>query len=141
MNCILGELNLELATWHRNKSIIIGKEYDALVAGVSRILEAGRNQSAWTLNSIMSAVYWEIGRRIVQFEQSGKERADYGERVIDQLSLDLRKRYGRGFGRSSAFQIRAFYLAYREKVQTVSGQLALLLIGLATCLHAPNLHV
>jgi hypothetical protein len=70
----------------------------------------------------MSAVYWEIGRRIVAFEQAGRARANYGERVIEQLSADLRKGYGRGFGRSSLFQIRAFYLAYREKVQTTFGQ-------------------
>lgn len=107
---------------NKNKSITFGKGYDALVAGISRILEAGRNQAAWTLNSIMSSVYWEIGRRIVQFEQAGKARANYGEHVIEQLSVDLRKRYGRGFGRSSLFQIRAFYLVYRDKVQTPFGQ-------------------
>jgi hypothetical protein len=49
-------------------------------------------------------------------------RADYGERIIEQLSIDLRKRHGRGFGRSNLFQIRAFHLAYRDKVQTVFGQ-------------------
>jgi hypothetical protein len=72
----------------------------------------------------VSAAYWEVGRRIVEFEQAGRARADYGERIIDQLSIDLGKRHGRGFGRSNLFQIRAFYLAYREKVQTVSGQLS-----------------
>jgi len=70
----------------------------------------------------MSAVYWEIGRRIVEFEQEGRARAGYGERIIEQLSIDLRSKFGRGFGRSVLFQIRAFYLAYGEKVQTVFGQ-------------------
>jgi predicted nuclease of restriction endonuclease-like (RecB) superfamily len=104
------------------KSITGAKGYDALVGNISQILEAGRHQAAWSLNTIMSAVYWEIGRRIVDFEQAGRSRADYGEKVIEQLSFDLRKRYGRGFGRSILFQIRAFYLAYRKKVQTVFGQ-------------------
>ena len=54
----------------------------------------------------------------------GRTRADYGERIIEQLSIDLSKRYGRGFGRSNLFQIRAFHLAYRQKVQTVFGQLS-----------------
>jgi predicted nuclease of restriction endonuclease-like (RecB) superfamily len=104
------------------KSIALIRGYGDLVAGITRILEAGRSQAAWTLNSIMSAAYWEIGRQIVEFEQAGQERADYGARVIEQLSKDLRNRYGRGFGRSSLFQIRLFHLAYREKVQTVFGQ-------------------
>lgn len=76
----------------------------------------------------MSAVYWEIGRRIVEFEQAGKERADYGEQIIKQLAKDLKDRYGGGFGRSSLYQIRAFHLAYQEKVQTPSGQSATRLI-------------
>ncbi|MBA4150693.1 MAG: hypothetical protein H0X66_21480 [Verrucomicrobia bacterium] len=105
-----------------SKSSIKTQGYDELVTGISQILEAGRGHAAWSLNSIISAVYWEIGRRIVEFEQEGRNRAEYGKRVIEQLSEDLRTRYGRGFGRSSLFQIRAFYLTYREKVQTVSGQ-------------------
>ena len=107
-----------------NKPITLVRGYDALIGDITQILEAGRSQAVWTLNSLVSAVYWEIGRRIVAFEQAGRERADYGDRVIEQLSADLRKRYGRGFGRSNLFQVRAFYLAYREKVQTVSGQSA-----------------
>lgn len=98
------------------------KGYDALLGGISQILETGRSQAAWSLNSIMSSVYWEIGRRIVEFEQAGRARADYGERIIEQLSIDLRNRYGKGFGRSILFAIRAFHLAWRDKVQTAFGQ-------------------
>src|SRR5512133_2886424 len=105
-----------------DKSIKFGTGYEALVSGISQILETGRSQAAWTLNSVMSAVYWEIGRRIVEFEQAGKERAGYGEQIIKQLANDLKGRYGGGFGRSSLYQIRAFYLAYQGKVQTLSGQ-------------------
>jgi len=103
----------------------LGTDYDTLFAGVLKILEIGRKQAAWSLNSIMSAVYWEMGRRIVQFEQQGRHKADYGERVIEQLSSDLREKFGGGFGRSTLFQIRAFYLVYEKKVQTLSGQLGL----------------
>ncbi len=105
-----------------HKSIALVRGYNELVGGISQILEVGRSQASWSLNSIMSAAYWEIGRRIVQFEQAGRERADYGERIIEQLSVDLKSRYGRGFGRSTLFQIRAFYVTYREKVQTVFGR-------------------
>lgn len=100
----------------------LDRGYGALVQGIFKVLEAGRGEAARSLNSIMSATYWEIGRRIVEFEQKGKKRADYGERVIDQLSADLRGFFGKGFGRSTLFQIRAFYLAYEPKVQTLFGQ-------------------
>ena len=71
----------------------------------------------------MTTTYWEVGRRIVHFEQCGKKRADYGEQIIDKLSLDLTSKFGRGFSRSNIFQMRSFYLAYPSgKVQTLSGQ-------------------
>lgn len=70
----------------------------------------------------MTATYWEIGRRIVEFEQEGEAKAAYGERLIDQLARDLSGQFGRGFSRRNLFQIRLFYLAYREKVPTVSAQ-------------------
>jgi predicted nuclease of restriction endonuclease-like (RecB) superfamily len=108
----------------RGRSNELGRAYTTLVSDVSAVLEAGRTSAVWTLNTIMSAVYWEIGRRIVQFEQAGQHRADYGERVIEHLSIDLKKRFGGGFGRATLFQIRAFYLAYNRKVQTLFGQLA-----------------
>lgn len=72
-----------------NKSIALVKGYNALVGSISQVLDAGRSQAAWTVNSIVSAAYWEVGRRIVEFEQAGRERADYGERIIEQLSIDL----------------------------------------------------
>src|SRR4051794_21372141 len=105
----------------------LGPGYHNLLDTISQILEAGRHQAAWSLNSIMCATYWEIGRRIVAFEQQGKHRADYGERIIEELSNDLQNRFGRGFGRSTLFQIRRFYLEYYKKVQTVSGQFRKLL--------------
>jgi hypothetical protein len=83
------------------KSTALGKGYDTLVGGISQILEAGRSQAAWTLNSVMSAVYWEIGRRIVEFEQAGKQRADYGERVIEQLGKDLKPLWQRFWTKQS----------------------------------------
>lgn len=97
--------------------------YDRLLRGVASIIADGRRQAAWSLNSVMSAVYWDIGRQIVQFEQRGHAKADYARRVIDLLSADLTARFGRGFRRSNLFQIRAFYLAYQNIVQTPSGQL------------------
>jgi predicted nuclease of restriction endonuclease-like (RecB) superfamily len=60
----------------------------------------------------MTIAYWEIGRRIVEFEQGGKERAGYGQALLLRLSNDLKTRFGRGFGVDNLEMFRAFYLAY-----------------------------
>ena len=99
------------------------EEYGGLIGGIAELLEAARRNAARAVNALMTATYWEIGRRIVEFEQQGKDRARYGEQLLDQLSADLTSRFGRGFGRRNLFQIRAFYLAYRSIVQTSSAQL------------------
>jgi len=59
-----------------------------LVGGIGDLLEAARRTSARTLNALMTATYWEVGRRIVEFEQGGKLRAEYGEELLKQLSAD-----------------------------------------------------
>jgi hypothetical protein len=74
-------------------------------------------------NVIMTATYWGIGRRIVEEEQHGAARAEYGKELMTRLSADLTRRFGRGFGQRNVFHMRAFYLAYRgEILQTVSAK-------------------
>jgi predicted nuclease of restriction endonuclease-like (RecB) superfamily len=97
--------------------------YNSILTDVAHLLELARRASVRTTNAIMTATYWEIGRRIVEFEQKGRNKAGYGEELIDRLAADLMGRFGRGFGRSNLFQMRAFYLAYPGIVQTLSGQL------------------
>lgn len=96
--------------------------YRGFLKGVVDLLEEAKRFSARSVNAVMTATYWEIGRRIVEFEQEGKARSVYGERLIDQLACDLSGQFGRGFSRRNVFQMRLFYLAYRGKVQTVSAQ-------------------
>lgn len=96
--------------------------YRGLLQSVVGLLEEARRFSARSVNAVMTATYWEIGRRIVVCEQGGKAKAEYGERLIEQLAKDLTSRFGRGFSRRNLFQIRLFYLAYRNKVQTLSAQ-------------------
>ncbi len=98
--------------------------YDAVLSGVSELLESARRTTVRATNAIMTATYWEIGRRIVEYEQRGKQRAEYGETLLKRLSVDLTKRFGRGFGLSNLKQIRKFYLNYEDigkKGQTASG--------------------
>jgi predicted nuclease of restriction endonuclease-like (RecB) superfamily len=95
--------------------------YDVLLADVARVIEEARRAAARSVNAVITATYWLVGRRIVEEEQAGQARAGYGEVLIQRLSSDLTSRFGRGFGRSNLFQIRAFYLAYRDILQTPSG--------------------
>lgn len=97
--------------------------YDAILSDLVDLLESARQASARVVNTIMTATYWEIGRRIVEFEQGGRKKADYGQQLVDRLASDLTKRFGRGFGRSNLFQMRAFYLTYPQTIEMSSAQL------------------
>lgn len=63
------------------------EDYDRLIGGISKVLKTARRASARSVNAIMTAAYWEIGRRIVEFEQAGKPRADYGEELLKRLEI------------------------------------------------------
>ena len=67
--------------------------------------------------------YCRIGRDIVEFEQGGDEKAEYGAEILNRLSRDLTDRYGKGFGRSNLFNMRKLYVTY-PKIQTLSGLLS-----------------
>ena len=73
------------------------QNYGDIHAGIIELLEAARRAVARSVNAAMTATYWEIGRRIVEFEQAGAERATYGDALIERLAKDLTGRFGRGF--------------------------------------------
>ena len=126
------------------------EEYGGLIGGIAELLEAARRNAARTVNALMTATYWEIGRRIVEFEQGGEKRAEYGEALLQRLAQDLNAKFGRGFSYPNVNKFRQFYLAFpsanilstpsiestesilstpsielrRPKSQTPSGQLA-----------------
>ena len=85
-----------------------------------------KKQAARAVNTVLVATCWELGRRIIEFEQGGKERAGYGEQLLQRLSSDLGKRFGRGFSVDNLESIRLFCLTYMESKisQTVSRKLA-----------------
>lgn len=87
-------------------------DYSAVHADIVLLLEAARRAAARSVNALMTASYWEIGRRIVEFEQGGQERAEYGQALIKRLSADLSARFGRGFGVDSLESMRLFYKTY-----------------------------
>ncbi|WP_176091359.1 PDDEXK nuclease domain-containing protein [Burkholderia ambifaria] len=98
--------------------------YAGLHREIADVVASTRAAAARSVNALMTATYWEIGRRIVLFEQGGDERAAYGEAVIRRLGADLSQRFGRGFGWRNLAQMRAFYLAWPADriVQTLSAQ-------------------
>jgi predicted nuclease of restriction endonuclease-like (RecB) superfamily len=86
--------------------------YDSVLAEVVRLLEDSRRASARAVNAVMTATYWEVGRRIVEGEQSGARRAGYGKELLKRLSSDLTARFGRGFSQRNLEQMRLFYLGW-----------------------------
>jgi predicted nuclease of restriction endonuclease-like (RecB) superfamily len=97
--------------------------YQSLKHEIGELLSKGRAQAGRAINTILVQTYWHIRRHIVEFEQSGKEKAEYGAELLNRLSKDLTLEFGKGFGRSNLFQIRQFYLKF-PKIQTLSGQLS-----------------
>jgi len=85
------------AVTRKNTAIVRAvKGYDAVLADVVALIDAGRRGSIRTTNAIMTATYWGVGRRIVEGEQHGATRADYGDALISRLSQDLQAKFGRG---------------------------------------------
>lgn len=81
---------------------------------VAVLLKNAQQQVLRTVNSTMVFTYFEIGRMIVEEEQNGKERADYGKQVLKGLSVQLTKEFGKGFSLSNLEQIRKFYMIYSK---------------------------
>src|SRR5262245_9807765 len=81
-------------------------EYDTFLSDISGLLESARRASARSVNTIMTATYWEIGRRIVELEQGGKQRAAYAQALLETLAADLTGKFGRGFSRQNLQQMR-----------------------------------
>ena len=110
----------------RRPSLSHDASYRAVCGDVSKIIDAARESAARSVNAAMTAAYWLVGRRIVEFEQSGEDRAEYGAALIERLAEDLTVQFGRGFSRQNVQNMRLFYLSYPiGKIrQTPSGKLA-----------------
>ena len=98
-------------------------KYERLLADIGVTIETARQNALRAINTELVKANWEIGRHIVEYEQHGQERAEYGSELLTKLSKDLRQRYGKGFGRRNILDMRRFYLAY-QKWQTVSAKLS-----------------
>jgi len=98
------------------------KEYKNLIRDIGLILAKARNQAYKSANTILLKTYWKIGKRIVEFEQGGKEKAEYGKQLLIDLSKDLKLNLGKGFSRSNLQYMRLFYTWY-PNLPDASGKL------------------
>lgn len=88
--------------------------YDSLLSDVIALLDASRRASARAVNAVMTTTYWAVGHRIVEHEQRGAARAEYGKGLLRRLAADLGARFGRGFSVDRLETARLFYLASVE---------------------------
>lgn len=94
-------------------------KYQSLIEQIGGLLQSGRQKAIQSVNTILVQTYWQIGRYIVEFEQHGNERAEYGTQLFERLSKDLTTAYGKGFGRSNLLYMRKLYLSFQ-----ISGTLS-----------------
>ncbi len=95
-----------------DKSIVpVSQEF---IGDVRRIIEEGRKQAYTAAGNIALATYWNVGRRIVEEEQNGNSRAEYGRRLIAELANNLKKDYGLGYGKRNLAYYRQFYLVFND---------------------------
>jgi DUF1016 N-terminal domain len=104
------------------KTLLIDAAYPKLIAQLVGLLERARVNSARSVNAVMTATYWEIGRRIAEQEQHGEKRAQYGKALLRRLAEDLTPRFGRGFSERNLLAMREFYRTWSIP-QTPSAEL------------------
>jgi hypothetical protein len=97
--------------------------YSAALEQIAAVIADARRRAARAVNATMTATYWMIGRRIVEEEQRGSKRADYGEELVERLGVALTARFGRGFGARNLWRMRSFFLAYPAILSPVSSEL------------------
>lgn len=101
---------------------IVSNEYTALLDNVGQTLNNGRKKAISAVNTAMVETYWEIGKQIVEYEQGGREKAEYGSELLKRLAQDLTDRYGSGFSMSNINKMRKLYVSY-PILQTLSAKL------------------
>ena len=85
---------------------------DLLFTRITELVEQARQKVQRNVNSVMVQTYWQIGYLIVEHEQQGKARAEYGKAQLEQLSEKLTERFGKGFNERNLRNMRAFYQLY-----------------------------
>jgi predicted nuclease of restriction endonuclease-like (RecB) superfamily len=87
---------------------------NSFVSDIKQLIEHSRRTAYAAVNSIMIDTYWHIGQRIVEQEQQGEKRAEYGKQIIKMLSKELTQEYGEGWSERNLRNFRSFYLAFND---------------------------
>ncbi len=95
-----------------------------LYSKIAELIQTARQTVTRAVNQTMVYTYYEIGRMIVEDEQQGKERAEYGKQILEDLSQKLTQKFGKGFSVVNLRQMRAFYMSYSIQ-QTTSAELTM----------------
>ena len=90
--------------------------YAGFLQDVAHLLETARRAAVQSANAILTVTYWEVGHRVVEFEQGGRGRAPYGRGLLTDLSRDLTRRFGKGFSEENLRLMRLFYVSYPNRV-------------------------
>ena len=107
-------------------------KYNELLDSIGLSLERAKENAVKAINTELVKANWEIGKHIVEFEQHGKLRAEYGSELLVNLSKDLKNKFGKGFSKSNLYLCRQFFIKYpnfqtsfgnSRKFQTLSGKL------------------
>lgn len=96
---------------------------NSLYAAISDVIQQARQQVKQAVNQQMVQAYWQIGRLIVEQEQQGQERAEYGKQQLGQLSRHLQEQFGKGFDVTNLRNMRRFYLVFPKR-ETLSLELS-----------------
>ena len=95
-------------------------EYQDVVIDIKQIIVSGQQYAYQAANKAMVLTYWQIGKRIVEQEQKGEERAEYGKALLDTLSAELTGEYGKSYSKRNLQYFRKFYFAFPD-VQIVNA--------------------
>ncbi|MBS1775521.1 MAG: hypothetical protein JSS64_04485 [Bacteroidetes bacterium] len=95
-------------------------DYSNLINQIAEIYKQGQHNATVAVNTALVETYWQIGKYIVEFEQKGQQKAEYGKALINNLSKDLSLAFGKGFSRSNLIYIRLFYSEFQIS-QTLSN--------------------
>lgn len=103
------------------RSKLINKETKDLILELKVLVNQTKTKLCKTINSEMVRLYFNIGKRIIENDQDGKSRAEYGKELLEQISQELTKEFGKGFSTTNLKQMRQFYSVYQKR-QTLSDE-------------------
>lgn len=86
--------------------------FEKMISDIEALVNTSKNELATSINKVMTVTYWSIGKYIVEFEQEGNAKAEYGKNLLSTISKELTLRLGKGYSRPNLNNMRKFYLKY-----------------------------